>query len=244
MSNVIFIIIVSCLPILFSCGSEDNTSNLKKIIGSDDRTIVNNKDYRTGPFGAVGKLFVYEAGSKTFDCTATLISRRFIVTAAHCVYKPGESNKFDGWSFYTGYRNGEYLEKVRVSNVWTGYDSQSRSNIAADWAIMKLEKSIRKSQPVRISTPSNKQLRSSKVTFIGYGGYGRFSDRMGVQRGCDIAEIRSGTFGHKCDTEQGSSGGPLFNEKSELIGIQKGASSGLNVAVRLNNALKKYEMVK
>lgn len=60
-----------------------------------------NKQY---PFRASGKLF-FNIGADTFVCSAALIKRGIIVTAAHCVIEFGGSF-YSNWVFVPGYKNG------------------------------------------------------------------------------------------------------------------------------------------
>ena len=56
------------------------------------------------PFRASGKLF-FNIGPDTFVCSASLIKRGIVVTAAHCVIEFGGSF-YSNWVFVPGYRNG------------------------------------------------------------------------------------------------------------------------------------------
>lgn len=65
------------------------------------------------PYRAAGKLFFTEPGG-TYMCSASLIKRGVVVTAAHCVANFGEKQFYTGWQFIPGYRNG-----VAPYGVWT-----------------------------------------------------------------------------------------------------------------------------
>ena len=62
-----------------------------------------NKDY---PYSAAGKLF-FKIGSDTYICSASMIKRGIVVTAAHCVANYGASQFYSGWQFVPAYRNGK-----------------------------------------------------------------------------------------------------------------------------------------
>jgi V8-like Glu-specific endopeptidase len=57
------------------------------------------------PYRASGKLF-FNIGTSTFVCSASLISRGIVVTAAHCVADFGQQQFYSGWQFVPGYQNG------------------------------------------------------------------------------------------------------------------------------------------
>lgn len=60
----------------------------------------------TYPYSPSGKLF-FNIGSSTFVCSASLIKRGVVVTAAHCVAQFGSRTRFyTNFRFVPGYRNG------------------------------------------------------------------------------------------------------------------------------------------
>lgn len=65
------------------------------------------------PYRASGKLF-FNKGASTFVCSASLIKRGVIVTAAHCVSQQGASLFYTNFTFVPGYRNN-----IRPFGTWT-----------------------------------------------------------------------------------------------------------------------------
>ena len=57
------------------------------------------------PYVAAGKLF-FNIGTSTYVCSASLIKRGLVVTAAHCVASFGASKYYTNWRFVPGYDNG------------------------------------------------------------------------------------------------------------------------------------------
>lgn len=57
------------------------------------------------PYRASGKLFFVD-GTESFICSASLIKKGIVVTAAHCVAAFGQNRLFQNFSFVPGYRNG------------------------------------------------------------------------------------------------------------------------------------------
>jgi len=100
----------------------------------------------TYPYRAAGKLFFNEpAGS--FICSASLIKRGIVVTAAHCVAKYGQKQFYSGWQFVPGYRNGSapfgvwtVKQAWILSSYYNGTDSCAVSGIvcADDVAVLIL----------------------------------------------------------------------------------------------------------
>ncbi len=82
---------------------EWGTSNLPfSTARADGFTGTTNKTY---PFRASGKLFFNE-GSSTFVCSASLIGKGLVVTAAHCVADFGKNTFHTNYRFVPGYKNG------------------------------------------------------------------------------------------------------------------------------------------
>ena len=64
-----------------------------------------NQTSRFYPYSAAGKLF-FNIGTSTFVCSATLIKRGIIVTAAHCLANFGARQFYTNWRFVPAYNNG------------------------------------------------------------------------------------------------------------------------------------------
>jgi len=92
-------------------GSQEwGTANLPFSTARADLSIATNTAY---PYRASGKLF-FQNGSSTFVCSASLIKRGVVVTAAHCVAAFGASRFYTNFRFIPGYRNG-----VAPYGVWS-----------------------------------------------------------------------------------------------------------------------------
>jgi hypothetical protein len=57
------------------------------------------------PYRAAGKLF-FNIGTATYQCSASLIKRGIVVTAAHCVAAFGKKQFYSNWQYVPAYRNG------------------------------------------------------------------------------------------------------------------------------------------
>ena len=77
---------------------------------ADLNTAATNTQY---PYRASGKLF-FNVNGGTSVCSASLIKRGIVVTAAHCVAAFGRRQFYSDWRFVPGYRNG-----AAPYGVWT-----------------------------------------------------------------------------------------------------------------------------
>jgi V8-like Glu-specific endopeptidase len=98
------------------------------------------------PYRASGKLF-FDVDGSTFTCSASLIKKGIVVTAAHCVAEFGKKRYYSSWQFSPGYRNGESpygkwsVAQARVLNSYfDGTDSCAQSGVVCtnDIAILVL----------------------------------------------------------------------------------------------------------
>jgi V8-like Glu-specific endopeptidase len=75
------------------------------------------------PYRAAGKLF-FNIGANTYVCSASMIKRGVVVTAAHCVANYGQSQFYSNWRFVPGYRGGAApygTSTVRQAWIKTSY---------------------------------------------------------------------------------------------------------------------------
>ena len=68
---------------------------------ADLLTLATNTQY---PYRASGKLYFQDANNNTFVCSASMVKRGLVVTAAHCVANYGQRQFYHNWHFYPGYR--------------------------------------------------------------------------------------------------------------------------------------------
>jgi V8-like Glu-specific endopeptidase len=68
-----------------------------------DTALATNKRY---PYRVSGRLYFQDPNNNTFVCSASMIKRGIVVTAAHCVANYGQSQFYHNWHFFPGYRNG------------------------------------------------------------------------------------------------------------------------------------------
>jgi V8-like Glu-specific endopeptidase len=107
------------------------------------------------PYRATGKLF-FNIGNSTFVCSASLIKRGVVVTAAHCVANFGQNQVYSNWQFVPGYRNGSapfgvwtVLGALLLTSYLNGTDSCTVAGIVCldDVAVLVLNTSATGAYP-------------------------------------------------------------------------------------------------
>lgn len=76
-------------------------------------TTANQPTVYSYPYRATGKLF-FKIGSSSYVCSASLVKRGIVVTAAHCVANYGKSQFYGSWQYVPAYNSG-----TAPFGVWT-----------------------------------------------------------------------------------------------------------------------------
>jgi V8-like Glu-specific endopeptidase len=214
-------------------------TNQKTIFGPDDRVPFDDTSF---PYRTVGRVET-AAGS----CTGTMVGRRLMVTAQHCVNRLGSGGI--GWMKFTpAYNNGYapygsanarhiyYSERIDASDLLSPWET------AFDWAVVVLDRNL-----------------GAEIGFMGYMTYnsawngGNYWENIGypgdhgshvpvwTPKG-PIDSVSSfvasdGDIGyrleHHIDIVGGHSGGPLYgywNDLPYIVGVQSGENSATNSA--------------
>jgi V8-like Glu-specific endopeptidase len=228
-------------------GSQNwGTANLPFSSARADLSIATNTAY---PYRASGKLFFTDGGS-TYVCSASLIKRGIVVTAAHCVAAFGASRFYTNFRFVPGYRNGVAPFRVwsaRTAAVLTSYfrgtDTCSVRGVvcANDVAVIVL-------------AAQTGSYPGTSTGWYGYGwngwgfvnntthltqiGYPNCLDNGLLMERNDVQGVRNAAFTNNTTYGSlmcgGSSGGPLlanFGMSPALTGTTAGAASNPNIVI-------------
>lgn len=111
--------------ILIATKGGQNDERFEGIKGNDDRQTINNprKDERIANY-RVGKLEVTMKDNSEATCTATLVGRKFLLTAAHCFYdySKGEFDAANAYFYLHASKDNHPVRGMRVSKVYLTKD--------------------------------------------------------------------------------------------------------------------------
>jgi V8-like Glu-specific endopeptidase len=204
------------------------------------------------PYRTAGKLF-FQINGSTYICSASLIKRGIVVTAAHCVANYGASQFYSGWQFVPGYSNG-----VAPYGVWTAASARimtsyynGSDNCYVNGVICPNDVAV-----ITLNAYSGGVVNypGKKTGWLGYGwnGYGftgtlTHITQLGYPAGLDSAQKmeRNDSYGYTQSTysnntvigsnmDGGSSGGPWsvnLGRAPVLTGETNGGAAGNNIVV-------------
>ncbi|PKP64725.1 MAG: trypsin [Alphaproteobacteria bacterium HGW-Alphaproteobacteria-8] len=163
--------------------------------------------WRAAAWSGVGRLNI--AGNRF--CTATMISDRHVITAAHCLYNPRTKSRVEisEMRFVAGLRRGDYAAVRRIAAAATlpdyTYDSTATmARIASDVALLELE------TPIDVVTFPALDARVSDrpMTLVSYARDRAYAPS--IEHGCETVRTQGVVFALTCDVTFGASGAPVF----------------------------------
>ena len=177
----------------------------------------------------IGKLVLPGGGW----CTAGLIQRDLIITAAHCVMDDEKHSLTTGnYQFYYGLINNRYQDISGTSFVWWG-TTNPQDNRGSDWAIMRLTSPLGDKygwmgvRSLDLSTIFHK----GTVGLTGYGSDFMNGQTASVESNCSFTDSgNGGTVLHNCDMSRGASGAPMYHVEKDESGNDVYYVLAINVA--------------
>lgn len=201
------------IAVIFGGSAGAQSSNLRSL-----ETLENGREWVS-----VGRLILsYGVGF----CTATLISKDLILTAAHCLYDPdtGQKYELEGFEFQAGWRNGraEAYRRIRAAAAHPQYLLTKKSDVNRmkyDVALLRLDVPIQKSNipPVAMSELPK---RGEAVGVVSYAR-GRVN-APSIQDTCIVQSEYSGVLIMTCSVDYGASGSPVLvssNGQPQITGV-------------------------
>ena len=215
-------------------------TDTRDIFGKDDRVRV--RDTGQHPYAAVGQLDAWWDDGNGLSCTAAMVGRYHVLTAAHCVYDPANGGEADFVDFIAG-RDGDEKPFGTVSGIDVRIDKNypATESSADDYALVTLEEPL-----------------GDDTGWFGYGNYktGSF-ERMAVNSagypgdrgGGDVMYRQSGRVSYastykimsRIDVAQGQSGSPIYRKDNTIVGVLSASNTQYTYATRITG--RRFERI-
>lgn len=196
------------------------------IFGLDDRERPTRIE--TAPWRSIGKI-------EPSGCTGTLVSPRLLLTAAHCVLRPGNLALIESRAYFPQLQVSTKIIEVIHSPNLILYDTSNLplgypyiNDLALDWALVQLEDPLGDQLGyVPVSDLSHSLVFPFAVIMPGFSvdfGEGRV---LGVDFSCSLQNenLAQTLYFHDC-ANWGSSGAPLLSkvspDKYVVVGVNIG----------------------
>ena len=203
------------------------------------------------PYSTVGKLYFTIPGEGDFYCSAAVIRKRVIATAAQCIHSGTSSPGFyDDFEFVPAYHDGVApygvwaWEFVTVPSTWT--TGKGTLPNAADYGLIELEDRVFDGALRTIGDVvgylgyATQRLRPNHVHMLGYSSTHDSGEILHQVTAKDHKAAKPSNVLYGSDMRAGSGGGPLIQDFGDDAGLVRwvGALSTFNssAGVKLQGA--------
>lgn len=223
--------LVALLLLLVPAAAGAAEKDLLPGIGALDRRVP--VETTAWPWAAIGRLNT----STGRYCTATLIARDAVVTAAHCVHDPrtGRRVRPSTLHFLAGYQRGTHVahaigRSIQVAAPTQTGEAAAVDRVADDWAIVSLAAALHvRPIPVRPTEGETGAVPKGSLLRAGYS-----QDQphlLAVHEGCSVKQYlaQGRVWLTDCDATRGDSGSPVLMRRGaavDLVGITAAVTGG------------------
>lgn len=188
------------------------------IIGSDDRFPVNQP--ANPPYRYIAYIIMECDCGRSFTGTGAMIGEYSMLTAAHNLYCPYCTVRFDLMTIYFGYESSSsYVAKTTVawnySDIYvdSGYDVDN-PDPNSDCAVIKFDSRIgHYTGWFALYAKNDSNLVNSEITIAGYVMGDLYEDEGRVD------SVSPNRIFYTLDTVSGQSGSPIFSQNQYIVGI-------------------------
>ncbi len=212
-------------------------ASVNKIIGTDDRYVVPITSYTSSPYKMVCRIEVSlpnaNGGYSSGHGTGFMVGPSTVLTACHVVRNEYGFTRSISVQPAAHHVSGisqliyPYGVNTNFNTITTGL-YYTTNNVDDDWALIDLNSSPGSS--TGYFSVSSTTYNNMSVTLYGY--HGDYYGEMGYSYG-SISDLATSQFRHNCDSQAGSSGGPIVNSSNKVVGIHHGGNFQYNMARRI-----------
>ena len=215
------------------------------IINTDDRVRISEPG--NFPYGAIAFMDVICECGCGWECSGFLAGQpNIVLTSAHSIICPDHSAPAESIILYFGF---ESYKKYTCRydgpwKIWAGNDFSSHEySFQGDWGLILLEENVGDQVgylDIKWETITNSEsIQSAEI--VGYSGGELYSDKG------RLLVMDESHYQYQMDQDTGSSGGPIWNDQKQVVGIVIGHQENddgiqSNIGIMLTEELhKRYE---